>query len=314
MKTLYPELSPFKQFFLDTGTAHQVYIEQSGNPAGIPVIFLHGGPCSGTKPDHRRFFNPELYHIVLMDQRGCGQSLPFGELQDNNTQGLIADIEQLRQLLRVDQWLLFGGSWGSTLALCYAQHYPQHVMAMILRGSFLARQADMEWFLNADNGVSRIYPERWQALINSLPAGDSSILDTLCEAVFGEEPSRVETAVREWQNWGGQVALGNAYQYQDMPVTEHAILQVKMELHYARHHYFIAENQILDHCQVLQHIPSMIIHGQQDLTCPLEASWQLQQALPQAELIILPNAGHIAKGEEMIHALVDATDRLAATL
>ncbi|NBV74717.1 MAG: prolyl aminopeptidase [Methylococcaceae bacterium] len=302
------------QFFLNTGSVHQVYIEQSGNPAGIPVIFLHGGPCSGTKPDHRRFFNPALYHIVLMDQRGCGQSLPFGELVDNHTQGLIADIEQLRQQLRVEQWLLFGGSWGSTLALLYAQQYPQQVMGMILRGSFLARQADMDWFLNADNGVSRIYPQRWQALLESLPTSQANILERLCEAVFSDSSSQIENAVREWQNWGGQVALGNAYQQQDLAVTERDILQVRMELHYARNHYFIAENQILEHCAVLQDIPTIIIHGQQDLTCPLEASWQLHQALPQAELIILPNAGHIAKGEEMIDALVDATDRLAITL
>lgn len=314
MKTLYPEITPFKQFFLNTGSVHQVYIEQSGNPAGIPVIFLHGGPCSGTKPDHRRFFNPALYHIVLMDQRGCGQSLPFGELVDNHAQGLIADMEQLRQQLRVEQWLLFGGSWGSTLALLYAQQYPQQVMGMILRGSFLARQADMDWFLNADNGVSRIYPQRWQALLESLPAGQANILERLCEAVFSDSSSQIENAVREWQNWGGQVALGNAYQQQDLAVTEKDILQVRMELHYARNHYFIAENQILEHCAVLQDIPTIIIHGQQDLTCPLEASWQLHQALPQAELIILPNAGHIAKGEEMIDALVDATDRLAITL
>lgn len=313
-KNLYPEITPFKQFFLDTGTVHQVYIEQSGNPAGIPVIFLHGGPCSGTKPDHRRFFNPELYHIVLMDQRGCGQSLPFGELQDNHTQGLIADIEQVRQQLRIEQWLLFGGSWGSTLALLYAQQFPQQVMAMILRGSFLARQTDMDWFLNADNGVSRIYPERWQALINSLPLIDSTILERLCEAVFGETDSLLESAVREWQNWGGQVALGNAYQHQEMPVGERDILQVKMELHYARHHYFISDNQILANCHLLHNIPSILIHGQQDLTCPLEASWQLHQALPESELIILPNAGHIAKGDEMIHALIDATDRLATQL
>ena len=314
MKTLYPEIAPFKQFFLDTGTAHQVYIEQSGNPAGIPAFFLHGGPCSGTKPDHRRFFNPDLYHIVLMDQRGCGQSLPFGELQDNNTQGLIADIEQLRQQLRIEQWLLFGGSWGSTLALLYAQHYPQHVMAMILRGSFLARQADMDWFLNADNGVSRIYPQRWQALIDCLPVSEGNILQRLCEAVFGQATDLTENAVREWQNWGGQVALGNAYLHQEMPVSERDVLQVKMELHYARHHYFIAENQILANCERLHHIPTVIIHGQQDLTCPLEASWQLHRALPDSELIILPNAGHIAKGEEMIHALVDASDRMATKL
>ena len=315
MKTLYPDITPFKQFFLATASQHRVYIEQSGNPAGIPVLFLHGGPCSGTKPDHRRFFNPERYHIVLMDQRGCGLSTPFGELRDNNTQGLIDDIEQLRQQLRIPQWLLFGGSWGGTLALLYAQQYPQQVMGMILRGVFLARQTDMDWFLNADSGVSRIYPQRWQALQDSLPATASgNLLQQLYQSIFGDDSAAAKQAAGQWMAWGGQVALGNAYQHSDQPISDQDLLQVRMELHYAHHHYFIDDNQILNHCQQLQQIPTIIIHGQHDLTCPLEAGWRLQQALPQAEFVVLPNSGHIAKGEEMIDALVTAADRMAEQL
>ena len=147
MKQLYPEISPFHTFYLQTESVHRVYVEQCGNPAGIPAIFLHGGPCSGTKPDHRRFFDPECYHIILMDQRGCGLSQPFGELAGNTTQDLLADMERIRQQLRIEQWLLFGGSWGGTLALLYAQQYPDRVLGMVLRGVFLARKMDMDWFL-----------------------------------------------------------------------------------------------------------------------------------------------------------------------
>jgi proline iminopeptidase len=314
MNTLYPEITPFHTFFLTTNSNHRVYVEQSGNPAGIPVIFLHGGPCSGTKPDHRRFFNPERYQIILMDQRGCGLSTPFGELQHNTTQDLIADMEQIRQQLGIQQWLLFGGSWGGTLALLYAQQYPQTVSAMILRGVFLARQADMDWFLYPDNGVSRIYPQRWQALQVCLADSVENVLTRLCERVFGDNRALAEQAAQQWQAWGGQVALGNDFQYSEQPVSERDLLQVQMELHYAKQRYFINENQILENCGILQTIPTIIIHGQQDLTCPLEAGWRLHQALPQAEYVVLPNSGHIAKGDEMIDALVTATDKMALIL
>jgi proline iminopeptidase len=314
MNTLYPEITPFHSFFLTTTSNHRVYVEQSGNPAGIPVIFLHGGPCSGTKPDHRRFFNPERYQIILMDQRGCGLSTPFGELQHNTTQDLIADMEQIRQQLGIQQWLLFGGSWGGTLALLYAQQYPQTVSAMILRGVFLARQADMDWFLHPDNGVSRIYPQRWQALQVCLADSVENVLTRLCERVFGDNRALAEQAAQQWQAWGGQVALGNDFQYSEQPVSERDLLQVQMELHYAKQRYFINENQILENCGILQTIPTIIIHGQQDLTCPLEAGWRLHQALPQAEYVVLPNSGHIAKGDEMIDALVTATDKMALIL
>lgn len=313
MKSLYPEISPFHTFFLETDSVHHVYVEQSGNPAGIPVIFLHGGPCSGTKPDHRRFFDPEKYHIVLMDQRGCGQSLPFGVLEGNTTQDLLQDIELIRQQLRIDQWLLFGGSWGGTLALLYAQQYPRHVSAMILRGVFLARQADMDWFLQ--NGVNRIYPQRWHDLLEGIGVKpDDDVLQKLCDAIFGEDKEAVRRAAQHWQIWGGQVALGNEFLPSEELVDERAVKQVQMELHYARNNYFIAEDQILQNCGELQSIPTIIIHGQNDLTCPLESGWGLHQVLPHAKYVVLPNAGHVAKGEEMIGALVSATDEMAKTL
>lgn len=313
MKRLYSEISPFHVFWLDTGGVHQIYVEQSGNPAGIPVIFLHGGPCSGTKPDHRRFFDPERYHIVLLDQRGCGQSLPFGELDGNATQNLLEDMERVRIQLRIEQWLLFGGSWGGTLALLYAQQYPERVSGMILRGVFLARRADMRWFLL--DGVNRIYPQRWQDMLDAVrvSSGDE-VLARLCEAVFGSDQARAEYAALHWQLWSGQVALGAAFDGVGIQVDERAVKQVRMELHYARNHYFIAENQILQNCVLLQDIPTIIIHGQNDLTCPLEAGWRLHQALPRADYRVLPGAGHVAKGEEMIDALVDAADRMAALL
>ncbi|WKJ91100.1 prolyl aminopeptidase [Methylomonas montana] len=313
MKTLYPEISPFHTFFLETDSDHRVYVEQSGNPVGIPAIFLHGGPCSGTKPDHRRFFDPERYHIILIDQRGCGLSQPFGELQGNTTQDLLDDMERIRKQLRIEQWLLFGGSWGAALALLYAQRHPKRVSAMILRGVFLARQADMDWFLG--NGANRIYPECWQNMLDNLPAlSGATVLERLGEAVFGADQAVAKRAVQQWQAWSGQVALGNEYLESMESVSEQMLKQVKMELSYAIHDYFIAENQILDNCAILQSIPTVIIHGQNDLTCPLEAGWRLHQALPQARYVVLPNAGHIARGEEMIDALVSATDDMANLL
>lgn len=313
MKQFYPEICPFHTFFLETESVHRVYVEQSGNPVGIPVIFLHGGPCSGTKPDQRRFFDPERYHIILMDQRGCGLSLPFGELSGNTTQDLLLDLERIRLQLRIEQWLLFGGSWGGTLALLYAQQYPDKVLGMILRGVFLARRMDMEWFLQ--DGANRIYPQCWQDLLDGVKdqAGDK-VLQKLCNAIYGDDRIAAERAAKHWQLWGGQVALGGEFVSSEAPVDTLAIKQVQMELHYAKNDYFIAENQILQNCDVLKNIPVIIIHGQNDLTCPLEAGWRLYQSLPQAKYVVLPNAGHVAKGEEMINALVSAADEMAGTL
>jgi len=310
MKTLYPEITPYHTFFLETGSKHSVYVEQSGNPEGIPVIFLHGGPCSGTKPDHRRFFNPEHYRIILFDQRGCGLSLPFGELENNTTQDLIDDMERIRQRLAIEQWLVFGGSWGAALGLLYAQQHQEKVAGMIIRAVFLVRKQDLDWF--AKDGASRIYPEIWQRLVESIPEhSPENLVKGFCDALWGEDEVAKRRVAKEWMAWGGQVALGNDYQAgpQNNHVTEKMVKQVRMELHYARHHYFIKENQILENCPALYNIPTIIIHGRQDFVCPIEAGMKLHQALPHAQYIVLPNAGHIAQGSEMIDALVSATDK-----
>lgn len=313
MKILYPEIEPFHHFFLQTNSQHSVYVEQSGNPKGIPVIFLHGGPCSGTRPRHRQFFNPEKYHIILMDQRGCGQSLPFGEIKHNTTQDIIDDMEQIRKQLNIKQWLLFSGSWGSTLALLYAQQHNAYVSGMVIRGVFLARQKDLAWF--AKEGAGRIYPEKWEQLISCIPkTARVDWVKGLHDVVFGNDEINQRRASHAWMAWGGQVALLNDYQEDNtksVHVTEKMVQQVQMEIHYALNKYFIAENQVLDNCKSLQNIPTAIIHGRNDLVCPLEAGFNLHKALPNAEYIVLPNAGHIASGEEMIDALVTATDKMA---
>lgn len=313
MRCLYPEISPFHTFFLETPENHRVYVEQSGNPAGIPVIFLHGGPCSGTNPNHRRFFNPTQYHIILLDQRGCGLSEPFGEINYNTTPFLLVDLEAIRQKLGISSWVLFGGSWGATLALLYAQRYPNQVLGMILRGAFLARQTDMDWFLG--HGVNRIYPQQWQDLVNCLaPEYANNVAQGLYDTVFGSNQAAAKLAAKHWQTWGALVALGADFKAEVAEISEREWLQVKMELHYAKNNYFITENEILANCHLLQNIPSWIIHGQHDLTCPLESGWLLKHALPHSQYHVLPNAGHIARGNEMIDALVSATDELAKIL
>jgi proline iminopeptidase len=309
MKVLYPEIEPHNTFFLETGTKHSVYVTVSGNPNGLPVVFLHGGPCSGTKPDHRRYFNPEHYRIILFDQRGCGQSLPFGVLENNTTQDLIDDMERIRLYLAIDKWLVFGGSWGGTLALLYSQQHSDKVLGLIVRGVFLARQQDMDWFVLT--GANRIYPEQWQRLNECAPAlARSNLVEALWDTINSNDAPAKAKAAREWQAWNGQLAMGKSYQPQssDAPDSVEQVKQVRMELHYAINHYFIEENQILNHCGLLQNIPTTIIHGRYDLVCPMEAGNSLYQALPEAEFIVLPNAGHVAQHEEMIDALVSATD------
>ncbi|SMG66062.1 Prolyl aminopeptidase [methanotrophic bacterial endosymbiont of Bathymodiolus sp.] len=311
MKSLYPEIEPFNTFFLATGSQHQVYVEQSGNPDGIPVVFLHGGPCSGTRPGQRCFFDPTVYHIVLFDQRGCGLSQPFGELENNTTQDLIEDMEAIRKQLNFSQWLLFSGSWGSALALLYAQQYTEYVSGMIIRGVFLARQQDLDCFVR--EGASLIYPEQYQCLLESLPEQN---IEMLYEALWSDDEQVVRQVTQAWMHWSSQVAVGEAYQKpsEAEAVSQKMIDQVRMELNYARNHYFIKENQILENCDRLQNILVIIIHGRYDFVCPLAAGYSLAKTLPNAEYKVLEHAGHIAEGEQMIDALVSAGEQMATRL
>ena len=308
MNVLYPPLAPFKTFHLAVTEGHSIYVEQSGNVSGIPVIFLHGGPCSGTRPSHRQFFNPDFFHIILFDQRGCGQSKPFGKIAGNTTADLIADMEAIREYLSIDTWVLFGGSWGAALALLYAQQFKERVEALVLRGVFLARRQDMDWFIKA--GANKIYPELFEDLLAALPEhAVNERVERLYQTVFGADEKAAIKAAQAWEAWGSQLAVGADYNGEEASGdAEKLLAQVKMELHYAKNNYFIEDNQILNQCGTLTDIPAVIIHGRQDLVCPLEAAWSLARALPQADFNVLPTAGHIAQGDAMVDALVTAMD------
>jgi len=308
-KTLYPSIEPFAMQWFKTGDGHEVYVEQVGNPEGVPVIFLHGGPGSSCKDHHRCFFNPEKYHIILMDQRGAGRSRPLAALEDNTTAHLIADMEMIRQDLGINQWLLFGGSWGATLALLYAQAHTDKVLGLIIRGTFLARSCDAEWFLK--EGVNRLYPEAWQRFIEAIPEGErNDLVSAYHRRLVSTDQHVRQEAGREWDMWGGAVVLGEEFNADELSgdVPESAIAQASIETHYAKNGYFIAEGEILKNASRLANTPLTIIHGRLDYMCPIESSFSLSRILPQAKFIDLAHSNHLAHGDEMIGALVSATD------
>ncbi|MBS1213201.1 MAG: pip [Proteobacteria bacterium] len=315
MKELYPHLEPYAVRTLDVDGGHRLYVEECGSPHGLPVVYLHGGPGSGCKAFHRRFFDPSRYRIVLLDQRGSGRSLPAGGLENNTTHHLVQDLEQIRERLDISRWVVFGGSWGSTLGLLYAQTYPERVSGMVLRGSFLARQRDVDWFLG--DGVRRIYPERWAEFMSVMPASEpDDLIATLHGLLLGSDELAQRRAAKAWTLWSEQIAQGepfDAAEFDKHPPA--AMLQkARIELHYAVNRYFLEENRILRHCDRLPAAPIVLIHGRRDLVCPLESAYLLHQALPAAELRVLPRSGHLPVGEEMIDALVSATDEMADRL
>ncbi|MEM7027865.1 MAG: prolyl aminopeptidase [Pseudomonadota bacterium] len=315
MRELYPPIEAFASHTLDSNSGHQIYFEEAGNATGIPVIFLHGGPGSGCNENHRRYFNPEKFRIVLLDQRGCNRSTPNGHVNDNTTQDLIIDIESIRKKLNIDKWLLFGGSWGATLALLYAEQYPDYVTGLILRGSFLARQKDFDWF--AEHGVNKIMPDYWSELTKLYPFDTSSELVTsIHKDVFSEEKQTALKAAKAWSLWAGRVVT-NCFDMEYAPEFDDGnklINEVRIEMHYAKHKYFINENQIINNIDCIPEVPVTIIHGRQDLTCLAESSWLLHQAISGSELHMIKNTGHLAGETRMINALIEATDKMAKTL
>lgn len=294
---------------------HALYVEEAGNPRGLPVVFLHGGPGSGSRPYHRQFFDPARYRIVVFDQRGAGRSAPAGCTEANDTQRLVADLEHIREHLGIERWLVFGGSWGATLGLVYAQAHPERVLGMILRGTFLASQRDLDWFFK--DGVRHIFPDAWEELVApiSLPErGD--LITAYHRRVNSEHRTEQLAAARAWSQWTGCIVTytlpgGGAGGAQD---EDRLLQEARVELHYALNRYFLRPEQILGDAGRLPRVPVTIVHGRRDLTCTLEAAWRLHRALPHAQLVIVPQAGHLASEPAMIDALVTATDAMAEKL
>lgn len=314
MYELYPEIKPYATHQLAVDERHTLYVEECGNPKGMPVVFLHGGPGSGCDVWHRRFFDPERYRIVLFDQRGSGRSTPHADLTDNTTPHLVADMEQLREHLGIERWLVFGGSWGSTLALVYAETHPQRVLGLILRGIFLGRQQDLDW-LYREGGASRLYPDAWEKFIEPIPAAER---EDLMQAYYrrltdSDELERLRTA-RAWSLWEGSIYTltskpANVDHFSDAHI---ALSLARIEAHYFVNRVFLEADQILRDADRLADIPGVIVHGRYDVICPVDQAWELYKAWPNAELCIIPAAGHAASEPGIVDALVKATRNMAA--
>lgn len=313
MRSLYPATNAIRTEWLDVGDGHRVYFEEGGNPDGIPVVFLHGGPGSGCKPSHRQFFAPKLYRSVLVDQRGCGKSTPYGGVNANSIQHLASDLEQIRERLGIEKWLVFGGSWGAALGLYYAENFPTRVLGLVLRGSFLARKRDVDWFFS--EGANRLLPRAWDRFKQVVGEPDDMI-SYLYDSVFGEDKSQAEAVARAWAAWSGEVvcyAIDNAGGEGEEAISS-VMTKSRLEFHYAKFGYFMEENQLLNQIDKLPDVPVTIIHGQRDLTCTPDAAWVLHQAISGSSLKILRTAGHLSGETPMIDALVIAADEMAAQL
>lgn len=313
--TLFPEIEPYNEFQLKVSDVHTLWIEECGNPQGIPVVFLHGGPGAACEAFQRRFFDPEIFRIVLFDQRGCGRSTPHAELNDNTTQLLVADIETIREQLNIEKWLVFGGSWGSTLALTYAEQHPKRVTGLILRGIFLCRPRDIQWFYQ--DGASYIYPDLWQDYIKIIAEDERNDLVAAYYKRLTSEDMRVQLqAALAWSIWeGGTSNLNPKPSVFNHFADEHIALSLaRIECHYFVNNSFLHTNQLLEQADALNNIPGVIVHGRYDVVCPVEQAYALHQVWPSAEFIITPNSGHSAMEAENIDALVCATQKFAMLL
>lgn len=312
MRGLYPEIEPTRQWRLAVDEPHELYIEECGNPDGIPVLFLHGGPGGGCVPYHRRFFDPAVYRIILFDQRGAGQSTPHAELEGNTSQALVADIEAIREKLAIEQWLVFGGSWGSTLALLYAQAHPLRVSGLILRGIFLCRPEDIHWFYQ--QGASRLFPEYWEQYLAPVPEAERGDMVSAYYRLLtsDDEPTRLEAA-RAWSLWEGHTIslLPCKETEQTFAAAKFALAMARIECHYFMNQSFLEDNQILNNVDKIADIPAIIVHGRYDVVCPVDQALALHAAWPQAELQVIANAGHAASEPGIIDALVSATRDMA---
>ncbi|QGG81215.1 prolyl aminopeptidase [Litorivicinus lipolyticus] len=311
MRGLYPDLEPYQQHQLPVGGGHSLYIEECGNPDGQPVVFLHGGPGAGAGPAARRFFDPNRYRILVFDQRGCGRSTPNGRVEHNTLTDLIADLETIREHLCVDRWVLFGGSWGSTLALAYAQDFPGRVKGLILRGVFLGRRQDLEWFIGPD-GAARLFPD-YYADFTAAVAPRVDLADAFFERMFGDNELQARQAASAWTYWESRIAtlVPNPFFTKRFAASKGGQTMARIECHYFRDACGLSGRAILDRADRLADIPSIIVQGRQDVVCPPDGAYALHRAWPNSQLQLIPGAAHSASEAPLVDALVRATDQFA---
>ena len=314
MRELYPPIEPYNQGKLKVSDLHTIHYEESGNPNGKPVIFLHGGPGGGITPMYRQYFDPQQWRIVIFDQRGCGQSTPYAELSENTTWDLVSDIEKLREELKIDQWVVFGGSWGSTLSLAYAQTHPDSCKGLILRGIFMLRASEIRWFYQ--EGANHIYPDAWQEYLKPIPVEErGDLLSAYYKRLTSEDHQIRLEAARAWSVWEASTSklIPSKASKLRFGQAEFAEAFARIECHYfVNQGFFERENLLLENIDRISHLPGVIVQGRYDVVCPMITAWELHQAWQSAEFIVIEDAGHSVSEPGIKDALIKATDRFAA--
>ncbi|MGB5581732.1 MAG: prolyl aminopeptidase [Woeseia sp.] len=311
-RTLYPAIEPYHQGRLQVGDGHELYYEECGNPRGKPVVFLHGGPGAGCNAAMRRFFNPDVYRVVLFDQRGCGRSTPHASLENNTTWDLVADIEVLRAALQIRRWQVFGGSWGSTLALAYAETHPEHVSELVIRGIFLGRGSELDWLYQG--GTNQLFPDQWQKFIAPIPRSERrDMLGAYYRRLTGNDVAEQAKAAKAWAIWEGATSqlIPQDAHIQAFSEDKMALAVARIESHYFINSCFLDDNQLLNNIARVRGIPAAIVQGRYDVLCPVMNAWELSRAWPEAKLRIVPDAGHSAFEPGNVHELINATDTFA---
>ena len=311
LRTLYPEIEPFQTGRLQVSDVHEIYFEQSGNPEGKPAIFVHGGPGGGSNPAHRRYHDPSKYRIIVFDQRGCGQSTPYASLQDNTTWHLVSDMEAIREHLGIEKWQVFGGSWGSTLGLAYAQTHPHRVTELVLRGIFMLRRSELIWFYQ--HGASHIFPDAWDSYLEAIPEVEhGDLISAYYRRLTSDDEAVRNAAARAWSVWEGSTSylVQNPDHIAHAGEDDFAVAFARIECHFfVNGGFFEVDGQILRDIDRIRHIPGVIVQGRYDVVCPMRSAWDLHKAWPESELHVVANAGHSANEVGIVDQLVRATDR-----
>lgn len=313
LRTLYPEIEPYRTGMLDVGDGHQVYWELCGNPDGKPAVFLHGGPGAGCSPAHRRLFDPARYNILLFDQRGCGRSTPHADLTANTTWHLVADMEKLRAMIGAERWLVFGGSWGSTLGMAYAQANPERTSALVLRGIFGMRQSEIDWFYQY--GAHHIFPDTWEGFLAAIPEAErDDLVAAYHRRLTDADPEVRLAAARAWSKWEGSAIklIPDPAYVESFAEDRFAIAFARIENHFMVNRGWLEEGQLYRDAGKLAGIPGVIVHGRYDACTPVDNAWLLHKAWPEADLHVVPDAGHAFDEPGNLHRLIEATDRFAA--